>query len=502
MASSNIYVSGLLDGSTEDTLRDLFSTFGTIESIKVVQRQGAVPCYGFVKMATPTMASYALDGLRGCQLEGSSTPLTVRLANNEPGAKGAGKSAPPLVGGGTNVYIAGIPEEVSEDELRGIWSQYGTIMQTKLSDQSKGGTRYAFVNYSTPSEAEYAISQTNGTMIGSGQLQVRLASNAGGKGSEKGWSDKGSGKGGDMGFNLPGMALASAFLGAAKGGQQMAPPSDNLYIKGLPPGITEAAVTSTFTNYGTVVQCKVMDQQQGNPCVAMVRMSSVDEAAWVKENLDGNIPHGLDNIVSVNFATSNSKGSKGKGAPAALEATNGSSYGAWDNGSQGAGKGVVIRPSPYGSAKGGSAKGNGWMGDDGQAAAQQPRGSAPSAEMMTAVSETVEQIKGYMPAAPAHAEDPRHLHIKGLASDIDDLWLYYVFAPFGGVTSVILERDDASGNCTGEAFVKYGLPEDAQLAMETISGNPLPDGSVIEVTVKSGKGGGKGKFKVKGKFSW
>ena len=64
------------------------------------------------------------------------------------------------------------------------------------------------------------------------------------------------------------------------------------------------------------------------------------------------------------------------------------------------------------------------------------------------------------------------------------LYLYSIFSPFGAIQSVRLLRDGA-GACTGAALLKFGLTEDAELAIRTISGNKLPDGVVLDVTVKT-----------------
>ena len=65
------------------------------------------------------------------------------------------------------------------------------------------------------------------------------------------------------------------------------------------------------------------------------------------------------------------------------------------------------------------------------------------------------------------------------------LYLYSIFSPFGPIQSVRLLKDGASGSCTGAALLKFGLTEDAELAIRTLSGNKLPDGVVLDVTVKT-----------------
>ena len=153
--------------------------------------------------------------------------------------------------------MAGIPEACTEQEFRDFFAQYGNVTSTKLSDQSKNGTRdlfsmhaapmvpidfsyvqecattlqsirhlgkaasklqgpnsfrcvnavwafgpsalrgYGFVNFTTPEEAHQAIQATNNMQFGPCVLTVRLAN-----------SSKGSGKGlppgGSMGMALGG----------------------------------------------------------------------------------------------------------------------------------------------------------------------------------------------------------------------------------------------------------------------------------------------------------
>ena len=145
--------------------------------------------------------------------------------------------------------------------------------------------------------------------------------------------------------------------------------------------------------------------------------------------------------------------------------------------------------------------------------------------MQLSVSETearfawakVSRVKGFRPVL-AHTMDPTNLYIKGLPNNADELlgkgmqckryctgagdralrllhcvskrccalrlYLYSIFSPFGAIQSVRLLRDGA-GACTGAALLKFGITEDAELAIRTISGNKLPDGVVLDVTVKT-----------------
>lgn len=88
------------------------------------------------------------------------------------------------------------------------------------------------------------------------------------------------------------------------GNNSNAKASDNLYIKGLPPNITDDLLKQIFGAYGTVVSTKVMPPRSPDmkESVACVRMVDVEQATWIVQNLNGNIPVGLETPVMVKYA--------------------------------------------------------------------------------------------------------------------------------------------------------------------------------------------------------
>jgi len=208
--------------------------------------------------------------------------------------------------------------------------------------------------------------------------------------------------------------------------------------------LTEDNIKTVFTNYGQVHQVRILEQFEGLLSVE-IKMKNVEQAEWVVGKLDGNIPHTLETPVAVFFAPPN---------------------------------GAQVRPLATRFTTHGGMK-----------AASLPKSPA-TPEFQKAVSDTIASVKGYKPVTELGDQpDPSYLIIRGLSPDIDELYLYYVFAPFGAIQSVQVLKDDSSGACTGTAYVKFGVAEDALLAIQTICGNPLPDGSTIGVFVKPGAGG-------------
>ena len=91
MNSNKLYVGGLPYSVTEDSLEELFSAHGTVESAKVItdRMTGRSRGFGFVEMSSQEEAQAAIDKLNGSDLEGRS--LTVNEAKpQEPRGGGGG----------------------------------------------------------------------------------------------------------------------------------------------------------------------------------------------------------------------------------------------------------------------------------------------------------------------------------------------------------------------------------------------------------------------------
>merc|ERR1719401_3146003 len=96
-------------------------------------------------------------------------------------------------------------------------------------------------------------------------------------------------------------------LGGGGGDMQGTPqpsdtPSDNLYMKGFPPGIDENTVKGVISPYGNVMSVKVLPPSEGRNFTAVViRMSTMDEAKWLVEHMNGNMPEGMTQPIEVKY---------------------------------------------------------------------------------------------------------------------------------------------------------------------------------------------------------
>jgi len=128
----------------------------------------------------------------------------------------------------TKIYVGNLSYDTTEDDLRTLFAQAGTVASVALikdrdTGQSKG---FAFVEMSNQSEAEKAIQTFNGYTLSNRPLKVNLArpreerSFGGGGG---GYGDRrGGGGGGGGGYNRggPGGGNRGGPGGKARGGGQ------------------------------------------------------------------------------------------------------------------------------------------------------------------------------------------------------------------------------------------------------------------------------------------
>merc|ERR1719491_1386992 len=153
------------------------------------------------------------------------------------------------------------------------------------------------VRFASVEMATWIVDNINGNIPEglSEPVQVRFAND-----------NKGGGKGKDKG----GGARVEPY-GAQRGGGKAGPnvPSDNVWVGDLPVGTAQTDLATIFEPYGQIVNSRMLPGRDpaAKPC-AMIRFASVDMATWVVENLNGNIPQGLDGAIIVRYANSSGGG--------------------------------------------------------------------------------------------------------------------------------------------------------------------------------------------------
>jgi cold-inducible RNA-binding protein len=104
----------------------------------------------------------------------------------------------------TKIYVGNLSYSTSEEDLKTLFAQAGTVASVALikdrdSGQSKG---FAFIEMNSQAEAENAIHMFNGKMTGERELKVNLARpreerGSGGYGRGGGYNNRGGPGGGN-----------------------------------------------------------------------------------------------------------------------------------------------------------------------------------------------------------------------------------------------------------------------------------------------------------------
>mmetsp|Transcript_74198 Transcript_74198/g.91104 ORF Transcript_74198/g.91104 Transcript_74198/m.91104 type:complete len:200 (-) Transcript_74198:182-781(-) len=184
-----------------------------------------------------------------------------------------------------------------------------------------------------------------------------------------------------------------------------APPSETLFVTGLPIDCTHEYGKEIFSQYGAVKQVTTLPVAAGKSAkAAFVIMETVDDAKWIVENVNGNVPQNLTDPVTVVFATPRSdrgKGKDGKGMKGKMKGMmnmmmnswggwgydewggkgKGGGAGSWDNGGGYSGNGS------FGGGGGGcgggyGGGGGGYGGGCGMQGKAMGKGAAPKGGMM------------------------------------------------------------------------------------------------------------------------
>jgi ELAV like protein 2/3/4 len=157
--NTNLFINYLPQEITDETLRNMFLPFGDIESCKVMLdlTTGQSRCFGFVKFGTSEQAQFAANAMNGHKLKNKT--LVVKPAN----ATNQSSVGTPS----NNVYIKGIPQVMTTEQLQSLFSPYGTIAECKilLDPVSHFSRGMGFVRFNSPNEADNSIKALNNYVL-------------------------------------------------------------------------------------------------------------------------------------------------------------------------------------------------------------------------------------------------------------------------------------------------------------------------------------------------
>ncbi|XP_010429282.1 PREDICTED: polyadenylate-binding protein 4 [Camelina sativa] len=179
---TNVYVKNLSETTTDDELKTTFGQYGSISSAVVMRDgDGKSRCFGFVNFEDPEDAARAVEALNGKKFDDKEwyvgkaqkkSERELELSRRyEQGSRDSGNKFD-----GLNLYVKNLDDTVTDEKLRELFAEFGTITSCKVMRDPSGTSKGSgFVAFSAASEASRVLNEMNGKMVGGKPLYVALA---------------------------------------------------------------------------------------------------------------------------------------------------------------------------------------------------------------------------------------------------------------------------------------------------------------------------------------
>ncbi|CAH0747825.1 unnamed protein product [Bemisia tabaci] len=186
----------------------------------------------------------------------------------------------------TNLIVNYLPQTMTQEEIRSLFSSIGEVescklIRDKMTGQSLG---YGFVNYHRPDDADKAINTLNGLRLQNKTIKVSYA-----------------------------RPSSEAIKGA------------NLYVSGLPKNMAQQDLENLFSPYGRIITSRILCDNMtvrqfvgaagdNMPClskgVGFIRFDQRIEAERAIQELNGTTPKNCTEPITVKFANNPSSSNK------------------------------------------------------------------------------------------------------------------------------------------------------------------------------------------------
>ncbi|CAF0814137.1 unnamed protein product [Adineta ricciae] len=178
---TNIFIKNFGDQLDEEKLRELFSKFGKISSCKVeIDENGQPRGFGFCSFENPEEAEEAVKNMNGYTLGDKQLFVGRFQKKNERQAEIKRKKDLQRIERmnkyqGVNLYIKNLDDTIDDERLKKEFSKFGTITSARIMFENGRSKGFGFVCFSAPDEATKAVTEMNGSIVGSKPLYVALA---------------------------------------------------------------------------------------------------------------------------------------------------------------------------------------------------------------------------------------------------------------------------------------------------------------------------------------
>ncbi|KAI3762968.1 hypothetical protein L1987_53413 [Smallanthus sonchifolius] len=258
--TANIFIKNLDKSIDNKALHDTFSSFGNILSCKIAtDGTGQSKGYGFVQFETEEAAQTAIDKLNGMLINDKQVYVGHFLRKQE---RDSSLSSAKF----NNVYVKNLSESTTDEDLKNIFGEYGTITSAVVMRDGDGKSRcFGFVNFENVDDAANAVEALNGKKIDEKEWYV-------GKAKKKSERE---------------LEVKSRFEQTAKEAVDKFQ-AVNLYVKNLDDSVDDDKLKELFSEYGTITSCKVMRDPSGiSRGSGFVAFSSPEETSRALSEMNG-----------------------------------------------------------------------------------------------------------------------------------------------------------------------------------------------------------------------
>ncbi|XP_054996042.1 polyadenylate-binding protein 4 isoform X4 [Sorex araneus] len=258
----NVFIKNLDKSIDNKALYDTFSAFGNILSCKVVCDENGSKGYAFVHFETQEAADKAIEKMNGMLLNDRKV-FVGRFKSRKEREAELGAKAKEF----TNVYIKNFGEEVDDESLKELFSQFGKTLSVKVMRDPSGKSKgFGFVSYEKHEDANKAVEEMNGKEISGKAIFVGRAQKKVERQAEL-----------KRKFEQLKQERISRYQGV------------NLYIKNLDDTIDDEKLRKEFSPFGSITSAKVMLEDGRSKGFGFVCFSSPEEATKAVTEMNGRI---------------------------------------------------------------------------------------------------------------------------------------------------------------------------------------------------------------------
>ncbi|CAI0465022.1 unnamed protein product [Linum tenue] len=179
---NNVFVKNLSESTADEDLKNVFGEYGSITSAVVMRDgDGKSRCFGFVNFENADDAAKAVEALNGEKFDDKEWFVAKAQKKSEREQELKGRFEQSMKEAvdkyqGLNLYIKNLDDTISDEMLKEMFSEFGTVTSCKVVRDPSGVSKGSgFVAFATPEEASRAINEMNGKMIVSKPLYVAHA---------------------------------------------------------------------------------------------------------------------------------------------------------------------------------------------------------------------------------------------------------------------------------------------------------------------------------------